>query len=404
MSRPDSQPQPIAHANPRQQHVIAIDLVRFLAAVLVLLSHLAFSIAERGDSKPALLSGGTMPESILPGLSFYGWIGVQIFFVISGIVIAYSARGATPYAFLRSRVVRLVPAAWLCSTLTLLVLMWHFGGINTDLSRGYRHSMLFLPWYPWIDNVFWTLGVEISFYAVVGVLIWRGREKAIDLLAAVLAWICLAYWVAFTLGQTGTVPVFAALYKGVPYLVDRALELLLVKHGVFFAAGIYIWAVLIDGQKRPSWATLAATVAACVIQIFWTNVDNNDGRGNPWWPALALWLGGLAVILLGIRHNAAWRSSKTLVSLLRVLGLMTYPLYLLHQNIGSVLVGVARRAELSPVLSLVLSSVAVLLLSWLVVTYGEPVVKRWLGAAMDLVRVRLMRGRAAGAAVERPKG
>ncbi|SFR72423.1 Peptidoglycan/LPS O-acetylase OafA/YrhL, contains acyltransferase and SGNH-hydrolase domains [Mitsuaria sp. PDC51] len=397
MSPPDPRPQPIEHANPRQQHVIAIDLVRFVAAVLVLFSHLAFSIAERPDSKPAELSGHTMPASILPGLSFYGWIGVQVFFVISGIVIAYSARGATPYAFLRSRVVRLVPAAWVCSTLTLAVLAWHFSGFTTELMRGYRHSMLFLPWYPWIDNVFWTLGVEIVFYTAVGVLIWRGKERAIGMLAVVLAWVCLGYWAAFSLGQSGAVPVLAVLYKGLPYLVDRLLELLLVKHGAFFAAGIFVWAVLIDRQKRPSWATLAAIAAACLVQIFWTTVDNNDGRDNPWWPAVAIWVGSLAVILLGIRHNLAWRSSQSLVSVLRVLGLMTYPLYLLHQNIGSVAVGVLRRAGIDPVTSLLAASAAVLLLSWLVVTYAEPVVKRWVGGVMDLVRLRLTGARAAAA-------
>jgi peptidoglycan/LPS O-acetylase OafA/YrhL len=384
MSQPD-----LAHANPRQQHVIAVDLVRFVAAVLVLLSHLAFSIGDRPDSRPYQLSGGTFSHALLPWLSFYGWIGVQVFFVISGIVIAYSARGATPYAFLRSRVVRLVPAAWLCSTLTLAVLAWHYGGFTIDLMRGYRHSMLFMPWYPWIDNVFWTLGVEIFFYTAVGLLIWRGRERAIGTLAAALGWICLAYWLAYSLGQIGAVPALAVLHKTLPYPVERVLELLLVKHGAFFAVGIFMWAVLIDGQKRPAWVTLAATAIACVLQIFWTNVDANGPRANPWWPALAIWVVSLCVIVLGIRHNAAWRSSKSLVSLLRVLGLMTYPLYLIHQNIGAVAMGMLRRVGIEPAAALALASVLVLLLSWLVVSYGEPVIKRWLGASMDLVRRRL---------------
>lgn len=397
LSPAESRPEPIVHANARQQHVIAIDLVRFVAAVLVLLSHLAFSIGARPDSRPYELSGGTMPEAILPGLSFYGWIGVQVFFVISGIVIAYSARGATPYAFLRSRVVRLVPAAWICSTLTLAVLAWHYGGLNTDLMRGYRHSMLFMPWYPWIDNVFWTLGVEIFFYTAVGVLIWRGKEKSIGTLAAALGWICLTYWILYSLGHTGVVPALGVLQnKGLPYLVERVMELLLIKHGAFFAVGIFIWATLIDGQKRPAWATLIATLAACVIQIHWTTVDANGPRDFPLWPGLAIWVVSMAFILLGIRHNTALRSSPGLVRLLRVLGLMTYPLYLVHQNIGAVVIGPLRRFGIEPVMALVIASALTLLLSWVVVTYAEPVVKRWVGAAMDLSRVRLGRQRHSG--------
>ena len=395
-------PQPdLAHANPRQQHVIAVDLVRFVAAVLVLLSHLAFSIGDRTDSRPYQLSGGTFSQALLPWLSFYGWIGVQVFFVISGIVIAYSARGATPYAFLRSRVVRLVPGAWLCSTLILAVLVWHYGGLNTDLMRGYRHSMLFMPWYPWIDNVFWTLGVEIFFYTAVGVLIWRGKERAIGTLAATLGWICLGYWILYSLGQSGVVQKLSVLHGALPYAAERVLELLLIKHGAFFAAGIFIWAVLIDGQQRPSWSTLAAVLIACVTQIYWTNVDANGPRTNPWWPALMIWIVSMAVIVLGIRKNSAWRASQSLVSLLRVLGLMTYPLYLLHQNIGAVMMGHMRRLGVEPVPALLLASAAVLLLSWLVVRFGEPVLKRWLGGTMDLMRARLASGRASERATNR---
>jgi len=381
---PMSLPEPTARANGRQQHVIAIDLVRFVAAVLVLFSHLAFSIGDRYDSRAYELSDGAIPHALFPWLSFYGWIGVQVFFVISGIVIAYSAHGVTPYAFLRSRVVRLVPAAWLCSTLTLVVLVWHSSGPTTDLMRGYRHSMLFMPWSPWIDSVFWTLGVEVFFYAAVGLLIWRGKVRAIGTLATVLAWTCLAYWTAFSLGQSGAVPTLAVLNKTLPYVFERVLELLLVKHGAFFALGIFIWAVLIDGQKPPSWATLGATVAACVIQILWTNADANGPRVNPWWPSLVLWGGCLATILLGIRYNVAWRSSTSLVNLLRVLGLMTYPLYLLHQNIGAVAMGTLRRWGADPGLALTTASAAVLLLSWIVVTWLEPVIKRGLGGVMDL--------------------
>jgi len=382
------------NATARSQHVVAIDLVRFLAAGLVLLSHLAFGIADRPDGRAYNLSGGTMPHSLLPDLSFYGWIGVQIFFVISGIVITYSAHGASPYAFFRSRMLRLVPAAWLCSTLSLAVLVWHQQGLTTDVLRGYRHSMLFMPWYPWIDNVFWTLGIEVSFYTIVGVMIYRRCAESIGTLAATLAWICLVYWLLFSLAQAGFLPGVAAMQGKLPYLIRRVLELLLVAHGSFFAVGIYICAVFINRLPRPAWRHVAATLLACLLQIYWSNVDDNGPRNNPWWPAMALWLSSIAVILLGIRYNAALRSSATLVRVLRLLGLMTYPLYLLHQNIGAVAIGWLRHRGVEPAAALCLASLLVLLLCYGVVTFAEPLLKRWMGVALDLGRARLTRQRA----------
>ena len=51
----------------------------------------------------------------------FGWIGVQIFFVISGIVIANSAQSATPFRFAVSRFLRLYPAAWIAAAIICLL-------------------------------------------------------------------------------------------------------------------------------------------------------------------------------------------------------------------------------------------------------------------------------------------
>ena len=62
------------------------------------------------------LDGAKLSAGLAPWGSF-GWIGVEIFFVISGYVIASSAEGAAPRTFLRRRAQRLLPAAWVCATI-----------------------------------------------------------------------------------------------------------------------------------------------------------------------------------------------------------------------------------------------------------------------------------------------
>ena len=69
------------------QRLIGVDLVRILAALVVTIVHY-------------------FPTG-LPS----GWVGVQIFFVLSGYVIAASAQSGSAGDFVRSRFLRLFPGA-----------------------------------------------------------------------------------------------------------------------------------------------------------------------------------------------------------------------------------------------------------------------------------------------------
>jgi hypothetical protein len=55
--------------------------------------------------------------------TWFGWVGVETFFVISGFVIANSAIKSSVIEFLFGRALRLYPAVWVCSTLTFVVLV-----------------------------------------------------------------------------------------------------------------------------------------------------------------------------------------------------------------------------------------------------------------------------------------
>jgi len=374
----------------RGQHVVAIDLIRFIAAALVLITHLAFDIQNRPESIPYNLSIGSMPHTLWPGLSFYGWIGVQIFFVISGIVITYSADGSSTYYFFRSRMLRLVPAAWLSSSLTLIFLYYHHGSLSAELMRGYRHSLLFIPWAPWISDVFWTLSIEISFYLAIGLLIYKQQLERICALAIYLTWISLAYWIIFSITEYN-LSTYTLIHIGdIPYWADRVLTLLLIKHGCFFAAGIYICAALIKHRTRPAYIHIAAMLSACFLQIYWHTVNVNGPRNYPYWPGAAIFAISVAAIIAGIRYNNLLCSNTSLVKAIRLLGLMTYPLYLLHQSIGSIVIGKLRILNIQPVAAFCFACLFVLFLSWIVVTYAEPILKHRMGSMLDLWRSRLV--------------
>ena len=107
----------------------------------------------------------------------YGSIGVDLFFVISGFVIYLSTSGKTqtPKTFALHRVARIVPAYWLFSIITAVVIIYAPGVIPLTLyeSSFFIKSLFFIPaqnpsgigLYP-IVTMGWTLNYEMAFYAI----------------------------------------------------------------------------------------------------------------------------------------------------------------------------------------------------------------------------------------------
>src|SRR6185312_3999042 len=105
-------------AESQRRQLVGLDLIRFSAAFMVMAFHLT----------------GKTP---LAATAAWGWVGVEVFFVLSGFVIAYTAADATSGRFLRNRIVRLMPSVWLCGTITAVFFLFH-GGITHLGSRYLR--------------------------------------------------------------------------------------------------------------------------------------------------------------------------------------------------------------------------------------------------------------------------
>src|ERR1700736_5214925 len=102
----------------QQSQILGLDLLRCTAAIMVMLYHYAcFMPVWYWGFNRAAYEPGISFHALIP-YSWFGWMGVQIFFVISGFVIAYSSNHATPVWFLKSRFLRLFPTLWVCSLIT----------------------------------------------------------------------------------------------------------------------------------------------------------------------------------------------------------------------------------------------------------------------------------------------
>jgi Acyltransferase family len=99
-----SAPMKSAHLPTPTRHIYGIDVMRFLAAVTVAVFHFTWETPSHFAFAP------------------WGWIGVEVFFVVSGIVIAAAVKGSSPGAFAFNRFLRLYPAAWICGLIGAIVL------------------------------------------------------------------------------------------------------------------------------------------------------------------------------------------------------------------------------------------------------------------------------------------
>lgn len=352
----DPGPAPASHAAPAY---LGLDLIRFWAAGLVVLYHLCFYPWTYGTEAPAL----EYREQLAPLAPFAsaGWVGVPIFFVLSGVVIAASATGRGWRDFVRRRALRLYPAAWICGSATAAICL--VAGEPYMLLR-YLKSMALSPTGPWVDEVFWTLGVEIVFYAYVSaILAWLGSDRLER--AGLALGAASALYVAAILADTALEGgLRAELFR----LQDGNGRLLLLADGCYFGLGIVIWTIVSGGATRARLAAASVFTVAGLLAI-----------GRP--AEGALWLGTVAAIAASLRYHGLVRKRLGRWSgQIRVIGLATFPLYLLHNEIGRAAMRAMR--ELGAWTALGVALALVLALSFLVTIFLEPRVRAALNRAL----------------------
>lgn len=353
-----------------QRNLSAIDLLRFACALLVLAFHYGTVFAS--GKSPHLRALGAMPALPHAWLrySWFGWVGVELFFVISGCVIAGSAEGASASDFLRRRALRLFPAAWLCATLGLVMLA--VAGLPLlPLLGDWARSITVPVTGPWIDPSYWTLGVEWVFYLLVTALLGRGGGGRLEPLAWGLTLWSLGFWIALALGLLP-----ATLH------VQRLPELLLLTHGSFFALGIFARAYLARGLTvaRASGVVLALGAALTEVTAHAAGEATHYGMIAAMDVPALVFAAGLLPIFAAHRFQPL--CARLPRGLAATLGLATYPLYLIHQDVGGVLLVWLTRAGVPPVVAIATVAAAVIAFAIAVSLWIEPPLRRALAARL----------------------
>jgi peptidoglycan/LPS O-acetylase OafA/YrhL len=375
-----------------RNHLYPLDLLRFVSALLVLTYHYGFfSWARRWGSSVTMLDHTARFDPAAP-FTWFGWIGVQVFFVISGFVIANSAYGRSAVDFLKGRLVRLYPAAWICATITLCAWLALAHLPFSAVRSGYLHSMALWIFAPWIDGVYWSLAIEVMFYALIFFVLASGRIVKLTWVPWILTALSMFYlWVVYT----PDVSTFFAGNGPLNWIMQNS-GVFLLRQGCFFALGIWLWLMSRNEMTPPRYAGLWAATASCIgVIIYKTEALENSPLTihlqMPLWIPIVIWLLAMALIVTVARapHWFEVRSPKWQAALKRI-GLMTYPMFLVHNVLGAGIVRTAVAHGLNQWIALALATIVALALAYLICATAEVMLRKRLRATLDYVE-RLIR-------------
>jgi peptidoglycan/LPS O-acetylase OafA/YrhL len=367
-----------------KSHLPLLDPLRFAAALGVAIFHQMFwswawvSIGVPGFERT--VAADVLYPSAAP-FTWFGWVGVEIFFVISGFVIANSASQSSPGEFLLGRALRLYPAVWVCATATFLVLFIFGSGPASELVLPYIHAMLMVPkgvTGQWLDEVYWTLAAETAFYGLVFCAMLTKRITLRHLAFGLTIYSAIFNAVAL-LVLTCTTP------SDLPYLVILMFRVpcaaFLLSHGCFFALGIWLF---ISANRQLTALEQIAIAVTCFsgaaeiyffADFFLTSIPAISDQSA----LVPIMVWAAAVLLIAVAANRSRRSAGTALveapAYLRTLGLITYPLYLTHNVIGTAIIRALVEAGLDATSALWIALGMLVLLCWMICARIEPAVR-----------------------------
>lgn len=282
---------------------LGIDLLRVISICIVVFSHF-----------------GMLSETFLDGTH-----GVLIFFMVSGYCMGDSINNRSGGAFLVARFFRLIPAFLVCVTITEFI-EFALPEVRPDrwqTGKEYLANLACLPTgnllcdavsfavagkpvaYRWVDGAYWSLLVEIRFYLLLWALYYGLKVKMPLIPIAVLG-------------------VFGALNAELP--ISKGQDFL--SYLSFFAFGMAYRRMIMEQPYAIVCLLLAFSVFTlnCLFSSKSISLELNIENYASYTLCFATFV--VIMLIFGKAKNR----------IVGYFGLLTYPVYLLHQDIGLILI------------------------------------------------------------------
>ncbi|WP_413171852.1 acyltransferase family protein [Anabaena azotica] len=356
---------------------LELDVLRGIAAFSVVLFHYTSEYSTQFKHSP--------------DLNFYfgyGRHGVELFFIISGFVILMTLdntkRGLD---FIVGRLSRLYPAYWVAVIITFVVVKISKLPVKeVNILEALCNLTMMQGFFgiPNVDGVYWTLKVELCFYLLMFTVYKLGQLKNISLIT--LGWLSLtsfyaiktyiARWNLFT-GLTSNTnntnfllhgnynfPTLSINHKlmvldivgNIPesgFNIKNILrDILVFGHAHLFILGITLYLIKRNGYSL--WR--------CVMLLFCILVQRVAYSWENSWETTIFVAAFTLIFCLAMQGYLGFIKIKPLI----FSGSISYSLYLIHQNIGYVIIKTLYNYKINPYISIMVAIICSIVLALLI--------------------------------------
>ena len=287
------------------KRIISLDIIRGLAILLVIIYHYTTRYNTIFDSEFVF--------------SFsYGFLGVPLFFILSGFVISSTLeRTQNIIHFIVNRIIRLFPTFWISSFFIFFVYKISSANlINDRFNISINEFLINLTMIPnifgsrYLDGAFWSLPPELFFYSFIGLcffIFYKRKNIIIYLNLFILFFVILDFFIK--------IPILRIILN-VPYML------------IFFI-GVINYRIYKNGTTK---FLITLLISNCLVGSF---IYTNYSTKVDFLTFIVAVILFQFIFYLGLKKNKNKIFENKFFS---YFGNISFPLYLVHQNVGYIII------------------------------------------------------------------
>jgi len=259
----------------------------------------------------------------------YGFLGVQLFFILSGIVICGSAqRSINLKYFILKRIIRLYPVFWICC-LVLFPIMLFFKDLGIRYDISIYDFILNLSMIPaklgvkYIDGAFWSLYHELYFYFFFSVLYFLLKKifksSHFDTVFTIVLLFIFIKLISV---------LFIFSHFPVSFTVNKHLSLFII------GACLYLLRTYGELKKSVFFKNKFIIYFNLVILVFISTHDYSKLTDSTYYTIFVF----IILISFFFIYKLKYLNLILSSSIFKKIALISYPWYLIHQNLGYIII------------------------------------------------------------------